>query len=41
MSIKFYNYTNQHGFTEDYLKVYDFLKRINPEKCNNAQFSMG
>jgi hypothetical protein len=31
MSIIFCNYISQHGFTDDFLKVYDFLKRINQE----------
>ena len=41
MSIKFCNYKNQHGFTDDFLKVYDFLKRINQENVITPNFLWG
>ncbi|MBB6218148.1 ribosomal protein S18 acetylase RimI-like enzyme [Anaerosolibacter carboniphilus] len=41
MSIKFCNYINQHGFTDDFLKVYDFLKRINQENVTTPNFLWG
>lgn len=41
MAIKLCNYTNRHGFTEDFLKVYDFLKRINRENVTTPNFLWG
>ncbi len=41
MSIKFCNYTSQPGFTDDFLKVYDFLKRINMENVITPNFLWG
>ncbi|MDF2548900.1 MAG: GCN5-related N-acetyltransferase [Anaerosolibacter sp.] len=41
MSINFCNYINQQGFTNDFLKVYDFLKRINQETITTPNFLWG
>lgn len=41
MSIKFCNYVRQHGFTDNFFKVYDFLKRINQENVTTPNFLWG
>lgn len=41
MSIKLCNYVTQHGFTDDFFKVYDFLKRINQENVTTPNFLWG
>ena len=41
MSINFCNYTSQYGFNDDFLRIYDFLKRINQENVTTPNFLWG
>jgi len=41
MSIKLYNYPNEAGFTEDFMKVHEFLIRINQENIITPNFLWG
>lgn len=41
MSVKFVNYTQQDGYTNDYFDVYDFLKRINQKEITTENFLWG